>query len=364
MADPNVVLRDPRRRGLVLLGAAAAIAIVLAALSLWHQASLVAPKYVPESFFSNLMARERGVARIHIESHKYGAFDIDFKPSSGWVLPGEHDYPADFALVHTTLVGMAGLETIAPKTSRADWLHYLDLGTPSKNGHGTLISLLDEHGKVIASLIAGKTKDIGEPGGATGLFVRKPDSNQSWLVRSVFTPKPDPNDWLNKDVIGVDRARIREAVVTPSSGPAYTVRRDKPSDSDFTLAEMPKGRTLSYNSAPDGVAAAIVGFTFDKVAPASRFDFTHASRLVTRTFDGLVVTAHVIKMGDDYWATLSAEAKPDKTAIRDEAHKINKRASGWAFRIPSYKGAQFMTARDSLLKPVETKRKKARRKTK
>ena len=69
----------------------------------------------PNPSFPNLIAHERGVARIHIESHKYGAFDIDFKPSSGWVLPSEHDYPADFTLVRTTLVGMAGLETIAPQ---------------------------------------------------------------------------------------------------------------------------------------------------------------------------------------------------------------------------------------------------------
>ena len=145
---------------------------------------------------------------------------------------------------------------------------------------------------MIASLIAGKTKDIGEPGGATGLFVRKPGSDQSWLVRSVFMPKPDPNDWLNKDVIGIDRARIQEAVITPSSGPAYIVRRDKPSDSDFTLAEMPKGRdaflsTARRTASPRPLSAS--PSTRSRRHPSSTSP--KPSRLVTKTFDGLIVTA-------------------------------------------------------------------------
>ena len=360
MADPNAFLHGPRRRNLAILGATAVIAVVLAALALWHQASLVAPKYTAQTFFPNLSAEVRNVARIHIASHKYGAFDIVFEPSKGYVLPGEHNYPADFTQVRTMLIGMTGLETIAPKTNRADWLHFLDLGAPGKGGGGTLISLFDEHGKTIASLIAGKTKDIGEPGGAVGLFVRKPDTDQSWLARSVFEPKPDPNDWLDKNVIGIDRARIQEAVVTLPVAPPYAVRRDQPSDSQFTLVDMPKGRELAYDTAPEGVADSIVGFTFDKVVPATQFDFANAAELVTKTFDGLTVTARIIKTGDDYWLTLSADSAPGKQAAEDEARTINTHTSGWAFRVPAYKGAQFMSSRDSLLMPVETKGKKAK----
>lgn len=358
MADPNALLHGPRRRNLVILAATAAVAVALAVLALWHQASLVAPKYAPETFFPNLSTEIRNVARIHIVSHKYGAFDIVFEPSKGYVLPKQHNYPADFGQVRTMLIGMAGLETIAPKTARADWLHYLDLDAPEKGGKGTEIVLMDEHGKVIASLITGKTEDIGDPGGATGLFVRKPDSSQSWLVRSVFEPKPDPGDWLNKDVIGIDRARIREADVVPPDGTPYAVRREKPSDPDFALVSVPKGRELAYATAPDGVAASIVDFTFDNVAPTSQFDFSKAGELVTRTFDGLTVTTRVLKTGEDYWITLTADAEDGKTEAAKEARTINSHASGWAFRIPGYKGAQFMTTLESMLKPLDVKGKK------
>lgn len=354
MADAPTFLNDPRRRNLGILAIAAAISVALAALALWHQAALVAPRYTPHAFFPDLAAHNREIARIHIVSKKFGAFDIAFKPSGGWVLPGRHDYPADFTQVRSTIVGMAGLQTISPETKRADWLHYLDLDAPGKaaksKGTGTEITLLDEKNKVIASLIAGKTKDIGEPGGATGLFVRKPGSNQSWLVRSVFKPAADPKDWMKKDIVGIDRAQIQEADVSPSAGPSYVVRRNKPSDNDFTLVNMPKGRELAYATAPDGPAASIVGFTFSNVARAQTLDFTHAAQLVTKTFDGLVVTADITKQDEIYWVRLSATA--DKPAAKDKAQKINKAAEGWAFQIPGYKGAQFTTTRDSLLKPI------------
>ncbi len=355
MAD--AIFHDPRRRKLIILGAAAVVTVALAALALWHQASLVAPKYTPRSFFPHLAAQNRDVARIHVASKKYGAFDVVFKPSSGWVLPARHDYPAAFATVRGTVVGMAGLETIAPKTARPDWLHFLDLDNPDKGGMGTEITLLDEHNHVIASLIAGKTKDIGDTGGATGLFVRTPDSDQSWLVRSVFTPKPDPKDWINKDIVNIDRTDIQEVDVTPPSGPAYIVRRDKPSQSDFQLANPPKGRQVADNGGADNVGAALVNFGFDNVEPASQFDFSKASQLVAKTFDGLTVTANVIKQGDKYWVTLAADAAKGKDKAGAQARAVNKHAGGWAFQVPAFTAAQLTTPLDSLLKPVESKSK-------
>ena len=352
---PSFNRRDPRLTVLAVLASAALVSVLLATLALWRQAALVAPHYTPETFFPGLSVKMRHVARIHIASKAKGSFDVTFIPDKGWVLPAMQNYPADFKQVRTLLVGLAGLETIRPETARADWLHYLDLGAPAKGGKGVAISLLDEKGQTIAALIAGKVRDLGGPNEDEGLFVRRPGVNQSWLARSVFEPKPDPNDWLNKTLLSVNRSRIEEADITPASGPAYIVRRTKPSEPDFELVNMPNGRQLTYPDAPDDVAAAIDGFSFDKVARASQFDFAKAAQVVTKTFDGLEITVAVIQKGSDYWATVSASA--DRDSAKKEARGIDARAAGWAYRIPAYKGTQFMTTLDSLLKPVATKAK-------
>jgi hypothetical protein len=351
----SALFNEPRRRNLSILAGIAILMIVLAALALWSQAREMAPHYQPHTFFPRLpsQVRQMQVSHLRILSKK-GAIDIVFKPERGWVVTSQGDYPASFDQIRQTVIGMAELQTIQPKTSRAEWFHYVDLDAPPK-GPGVQISLLNQQGETLAAIIAGKSVDIGDQSGAMGLFVREPDKTQSWLVRSVFEPKSDPADWLDKNVIDVDRSRIQQVDVEPSAGPSYEVRRDKATDEQFTLVNPPKGREVAYPGAADGVAAAIVGFAFDTVRPAREFDFSdqaHATRLITRTFDGLTVTAQTIQQGKDYWTTLAAEGSPGKPEALKEARGISSHVSGWAYKLAPFKGQLFMTTLDSLLKPL------------
>jgi hypothetical protein len=245
------------------------------------------------------------------------------------------------------------LQTIAPKTARLDWYRYIGVDAPPK-GSGTLIQLLDDKGGLLAALIMGKTSDIGDPGGAIGLYVRKPGDVQSWLARSVFEPKSAPSDWLDKNTLDVDRSRIAEADVTPVSGPAFTVKRDNPGTADFMIAGVPAGREVLYPGVAATVATAITGFAFDDVKPASGFDFSNAPRFVTKTFDGLTVTVRVLPENQAFWATIYAEGVNPQTAR--EARAIDAHTDGWAYKLPAYKGQLFMITLDSLLKPLAAKK--------
>lgn len=342
---------DPRRRNLAILAGVALLTIVAAVLGVLHQAGFSERRERPELFFPSLADHVRQIAHIRIRS-KDGTVDVVFKPEKTWVVANKDDYPASHEQVRATVIAMATLTQLEKKTDRADWLPYVDLTSPEHGGSGKEITILDDKGHVMASIITGKAVDIGDPEGAIGLFVRRPGETQSWLARAAIEPKGDLSDWLEKEVMTIDRARIAEAVVDPLSGPSYTVHRDKPSDADFKLNDIPKGRELSYDAAPDTVAAAVVDFAFEDVKPARNFDFmdsAHTARVVTKTFDGLVVTVNVIQQGTDYWATVSADGtSPD---ARNEARQIDDRASGWAYKLPAFKGQQFMTPLESLLKP-------------
>ena len=349
MLSASQLFSDHRRRNLVILAGLAVLSVLLAILALREQAAELAPKYSSESFFPGIAGEIKDATKVHIAGSK-GAFDV-VKSGAGWVVPQRSNYPASFEQIQKTLVGIAAFETIEPKTSRADWFHYVGLDAPPK-GAGVLVTVTGSDGREIASVILGKSEDIGDPSGATGLFVRRPSDNQSWLVRSVFEPKSDLSDWLDKNVVNVDRARIQEVDVTPASGASYVVRRDKPSDPDFKPTSIPRGRELSSEAAGDTVAAAITGFTFDDVRPAASFDFSHATRHVSKTFDGLTVTADVVQQGADDWATLSASASGVNPDVQNEAAELNARAKGWAYKLPAYKGQQFMATLESLLKPL------------
>lgn len=341
---------DPRRRNLAILAAIAVVTSLLALITLVEQARETAPHYREETFFPGLASHAGNVAHIKIVS-KNGDIDLALK-GEGWVIANHDNYPASFDEVHQTVVGMAALLTLQPATSRADWLHYVGLDTPP-HGDGVLIALRDQSGNDLASVILGKTQDIGDPSGAIGLFVRKPGDTQTWLARSPYEFKSDLGDWFDKTVMNVDRARIQETDVDPASGTSFTVRRDT-AQSDFKLNDVPKGREVA-DGATDGIAAAITGFTFDDVKPSKNFDFSdagHPTRVTTKTFDGLTVTVEAIQQGGATWATVSAEGAPGKSDAQKEARDIDLHAFGWAYKLAAYKGQQFMTSEDSLLKPV------------
>jgi hypothetical protein len=349
MAAMEQVMSDPRRRNLAILAVLAVLFLVWAVVALWQQSVQLSPKYNPTPMFPDLPHQANSVARVHVAS-KSGSFDVALKPGKGWVVSSRNDFPASFAEVNRTVVGLATLQTLEPKTARADWLHYLDLDAPPK-GNGVLITLADAQGHTLASIIMGKSQDIGDQSGASGIFVRRADSTQSWLAKSVFQPKTDLTEWYDKNLVDIDRARIAETDVTPVGSPAYSVKRDKPKDADFKLVNMPAARDLSYPGAADGVGAAVVGLTFDDAKPAKGMDFSKALKVVTRTFDGLTLIIQAIQQGQDTWATVSAEAAPGKAKAAREAKAIDAKTSGWAYKLPPYKGQQLMTKLDSLLKP-------------
>jgi hypothetical protein len=350
MAAMEQVLSDPRKRRLGILAVAALLLVVWAIVALWQQSEQLAPKYHPTPMFPDLAHQAREVTRVHVAA-KSGNFDVAFKPNKGWVIASRNDLPASFEQVNRTIIGLASLETLEPKTARADWLHYLDLGTPPK-GDGVLISLMDAKGQTLASVITGKGQDIGDQSGAGGLFVRKPDSTQAWLAKSTFEPKSNVSDWYDKNLLDIDRKRIAETDVTPAGGAPFTLRREKPTDTVFKLQSVPPGRELSFPGATDAVATAIVGLTFDDAKRAKGMDFSKASRVVTHTFDGLTITVLTLQQGDDYRATVSAQAEPGKPAAAREAKAINAKTSGWAYKLPPFKGQALTAKVDSLLKPL------------
>lgn len=349
---------DPRRRNLVVLSAIAAFALLLALFAVWRQSSS-GPGEAQREFFPGLATRiaHHEAARIHIVSKANGTLDIAFKPRAGWVIASRDDFPASFEQVNGTLVGLAAMQVIEKKTARADRLHYLGLDAPPK-GDGVLIMVTGEKGETLASFIAGNTTDISDQTGATGLFVRHPDETQSWLVRSVSEIRSSPSDWMSKDVLNVDRSRIQSASMTPLAGPAYSVHRDKPNVPDFTVDNVPSGREVSDSLVGNQIADAIVGFSFDDAKRASGLDFAKPARLAIKTFDGLTVTVETIKTGNDYWATVKAEGAGDPDRAK-EARDINAKSAGWAYKLADFKGAQFTTPLENLLKPKGTPAKTA-----
>lgn len=337
-----------RDRRLMVLAGLAAVSIAAAAGALYYREAVVAPRTTPMPLFPGLAYKIAGgeATHIYIVSKKYGSFEVAFVPQKGWVLPDRGNYPASFATVKETLVAIAAMQTVEPKTDRPDWYHYVDLDPPPQ-GDGVNITLSADKGYTLASLIAGKSESLGDD---IGLFVRRAGEKQSYLVKSPAEIKTNPADWMDKSVVAVAPNRIAAAEVKPASGPAFAATRIAP-DGAFKLAPLPKGRELAYAGAADATAAALADFGFDDIKPVTAFDFNNAARLRLQTFDGLTVIVDVVTQDSGTWVRLYASAAPGNQPAAKESLAINDRAEGWAFKLPSTKAAAIVPTLESLLKP-------------
>ena len=333
-----------RSRILAMLAAGAVGSVGLAAFALHQRAEEGAQQFTPAQFFPGFAAQVKNAARIHIVSH--GAdFDIRNTPDKGWVLPGSGNYPADIDEVRHTLIGLAALETIEPKTARADWLRYEGLETPPK-GDGVLIEVEDAAGHKLASVIAGNMETIGDTSGAAGLFIRRPGETQSWLARAVFVPHGAPSDWMLLQVLDLAPARLKDIIIAPAGGKAFTVARVHPSDANYALSPAMAGAAPAKINA---IPTALTSFSVNDARQASQIGFTRAAHVTAHTFDGLVLTLNVATMGNDMWTTLAATAMPGASpAVIEEARTITARSKDWAYRLPPDKG-RLLTANEAAL---------------
>ncbi|MEP6831618.1 MAG: DUF4340 domain-containing protein [Rhizomicrobium sp.] len=347
-------MMDFRRRNLIVLGALAVISVALAGLMLTFRAQEGRARFTPGEFLPGFAAHVKEATHIHVVSRD-GTFDVDYLSAKGsWVLPARGNYPADFERVRQTLIGLAALEAVEPKTARADWLAYIGLDAPPK-GSGTAITVTDKADKILAALIIGNAAELENAQGVTGVFVRHPGDNQSYLARAVFTLRGNVADWLETGVMSIEAARLNTVTITPTSGAPFTLARANPSDREYKLQGPPPPKGFAVNPAMlNLIPQLITGFAFVDVQPASQIDFSKAVHLTAHTFDMQNIRMDAIVVKDTVWVRVSAQPDPGTpTMQRQEAGIINARAAEWAYKLSPNKGQLLMTTRDALMTKAE-----------
>jgi hypothetical protein len=365
---PVIPVLRRRLRALTALAAVTAIAVILAALALWQRAATGLPAFEQQRMFPSLRESMNGVTTIQVET-KDASFNVVRKAEGRWIVPDKANYPADFVTIRKTILGLADLNLVERRTARADWHEKLGLRLPKSGGSGTLLTLKNAKGEVLASVIVGENVEGAAAGGQQAVYVRRPTDPQTYVARGNVSPPTGQAQWLDKAFIDLARDRVKTVAMKPFKGRAYTVTRDKPQDENFRIVEsIPAGRLLRTENEPNGIGNALLGLSFDDVKPQQGLNFANAASVAFLTFDGLTLNLKLIEAENEFWMTVAAQAAPSvqpqptspgasttlKPDIAKEAKEINALVAGWAYKIPRYKGTLLTAPLEDLLKPVGT----------
>ena len=349
--SPLIPVLKRRLKSLTYLAAVTGIAVLLAAVAVWQRSTTGEPEFKSERMFPALEASAKDVTTIQVETKK-AAFNVSRTSGGAWRLPDKLNYPADFNTIRKVILGLSELDLVERRTARADWHERLGLGLPKTGGSGTLITLKDAKGEVLASLIAGNSVEGASEGGRQAIYVRRVNQDQAYVARGNFSVPSELSQWLDKAFIDLARDRIKTASLQPFKGRPYSVTRATPQDPNFLVVEaIPAGRMLRTENEGNGIGNALLGLSFDDVEPQAKLDFTSAAHATFASFDGLTLSLSLVEKDRDFWISMNAvgEAQPEppkpvgsapklRPDVVKEAKEINETVAGWAYKIPRYKG--------------------------
>ena len=389
-------------RSLVIL-AVVALAAVVAAVVVKTETGDSAIPGEGELVFPDLLSRVDEVRRIRAAS----GGDIFTLAHDGewWTMPERDGYRALPDKIHKLVVGAAGLERREPKTSDPARYSRLGLDDPAEAGSGSIrFTLENGAAEVLADFIIGNRESSRIDLSLSEFYLREPEDAQSWLVEGKLSVSRDPVEWLEREVLRIEEARVRAVRVRQAEGGRLDVSRARPDDEDFILDNAPPGHVVDSRWRVNDIGRGLANLRFQDVRRApgeveGEPDFS--AELLT--FDGLAVRVNTWREGDGSWLRIRAafdegavdtrfgpagpsgeEDAPDggaeggatgstasmdasgagdfeaieglraADAVREEVERLNEGWEGWEFRLADYKRSYFTVPVADLAKPAES----------
>ncbi len=306
---------------------------------------------------------------------------------AGWILPGRHGYPADFDRVRSFLQTLAGLKIGEPLGRDPGVMERLGLaneaGAPGAT-NTTRITLGRTDGPPVAVWQAGKWR-TGAAGGPDGRYVAV-DGEAFLIADSLFSLPQTSLDWMDRTLLDVQSAEVREVRVADPDGTAFRIFRTD-AQSDFTVEGLATNEVPHQANISSVTSLASYLSLEDVPDPASpkleEFGLQSPAVYTLHTFQGQTFTLRVGRGAADtnaFFARLSVAFTPPaptageppadevgrkaweerrtaeaeaQTRLAAETEKLNARLSPWIFKVPSYKFEQLKPGRNTWVQTRE-----------
>ena len=325
-------------RNFIILAAVAGISLGLATAALIAQDRPLTTSSLDQPLTPGLAGKVNDVVRIEA-SGPDGSATLERHVGEGWTVAEKGGFPADDAAVVGLLRKLSELRIVEAKTALPERLARLQLEDPTKPGaQSGRIVLKDAAGRTIEDLVIGKRAADATGSGQSGTYVRLNGQSQAWLTDADLAHSTAAADWIATDVIDIARNRVKLVSLEPDNGVLVTTSRASPDAASFDLAGVPAGESADQAKL-DELAAVFSPLTLIDIKPVAEVAFHQAPQKArVETFDGLSVQFTWISLPDASWLKVdTAAAAPGASKeVQDEASRIAKRTSGWAYHVGGY----------------------------
>jgi hypothetical protein len=274
---------------------------------------------------------------------------------------------------------MSELRIVDEKTDNPEFYGRLGVEGPETEGtKSMLITLKDKSGQTIAELIAGNKRQSSS--NKPGLYVRKPDSTRALLVEGALDISDDPSHWFENHLFDIPSAHVQEVRISyPHTGEQplddLVIRKDTMEQPDFSVNISTLGKEPSIAIIANRISRGLEEMRADNAHSLQTFNFPDNDTITTTvsTYDGLVVTARLVKKDKAHYANFAFATNPSATAGKPEhadaaagkdthtadagqtspaaeVEALNKNLSPWVYEIPDFLFEALTTRPDQFRK--------------
>jgi uncharacterized protein DUF4340 len=309
--------------------------------------------------FPELFEQLSGVDRVKFKSSQ-DEFTL-YKQGEDWFIEEHWDFPANFNLVKRALIDIAEAKILERKTDNTE--HYLLLGVEGVEDGGESIQVTMLNGEQeVAGLLLGAEREIENNTGPRQFYVRRVNEDKVWLAEGYLNISPLMLNWINSEVINIDRSRIAQVNIIQPNGQTATIVNIGKKDKFGVPATMEK-TVFKYEQLGYDIAGTLNQLRMEDVQPLEGFS-RGDSEVVTAefiTFDGLKVITKTSFIDGSYFTRFKAEYDESvvKTApediqqlnvlkttelVKQEADSITEELKSWVYRFGGFIGTNMMRA--------------------
>ena len=334
----------------------ALVTLTGAVISVLSQPGFEQARVHDEVVFPTLHADPNAVAKIAYASGQT-SFTLQRQDDGGWQVAEKSGYPAAAEKIRELVVALADTRFVEAKTSLPESFARLEVEEPgAEAAKSRRITLSAADGAVLADLVLGKRSTRRTGRESFGTYLRRPDSQQAWLVNQEIPADRKIEDWLDREILNIAQGEIAMMEITPAAGEGYSITRDQP-EGDFVLEEAPEDKTLDQG-AVKRIASALYFLNLKDVEARDGFQMpeeTSVARLTT--YDGLGVLIEVASVEDRHWAFFTVGYTGDPDAESDEAKAaqaraddLNAKVGPWVFEISNFEADRLRQPLTELFK--------------
>lgn len=299
------------------------------------------------AFFPGLSSEIEAINHISIKGYA-GAINLS-RINDSWVVDEFDGYPALPDKVKSTVLGAADLKINAPKTTLPRLYSRLGVEGPEvEDSTSLLLSFKDAERNSIVEMIVGKLRLSSASQSTPGLYIRKPNDEQSYLVDGVVDITASKTDWIERSIFDIPAEAIRAVRVEHADGDTYTLFKNEKGQEQFSLENLPAGKKLASDLIINRYGSILEDIQINGARSKEKLQKQENSiNVLIHTFEGTVVELVAFEHDDIPYGSfefrfdeslLTGDEDQEKIdGVKAYVSNMNAQTLNWWYEIPPFK---------------------------